>query len=192
MRSEALKKSQKKYQQSSKGKISIRKAVNKWQNSEDGKIKLRKSQKKYDKSEKGKANKKKGSKKYQQTKKGKAAVYKSQVKYYNKRIKNDPAFKLIINVRGRLRAFLRSKGINKQNKTIELIGCSKESLKEHLEKQFKPGMNWSNHSSKGWHIDHVKPLSKFDCSDPDQLKKACHYSNLQPLWAEENLKKYNR
>ena len=65
-------------------------------------------------------------------------------------------------------------------------------LKEHLEKQFKPGMNWSNHSLRGWHIDHIRPLSKFDCTDPKELKKACHYSNLQPLWADENLKKKDK
>ena len=218
MRSEALKKAQKKYQQSAKGKEHRKKYQSKYFKTEKGKSALKKvrstekfksrmkeyyksekglsmlkkSQKKYSKSPKGKLNYKKSQKRYQQTKKGKKTILKAQLAYYHRRIKKDPAFKLVHDMRNRLRSFLRRKGLNKNNKTMELVGCSKDFLREYLEKQFKPGMNWSNHNIKGWHIDHIVPLSKFDCSDPDQLKKACHYSNLQPLWAEENLKKYNR
>ena len=218
MRSEALKRAQKKYHQSAKG-LAVRKkalkkyfktkkgiaalkkvqASDKFKNrmkkyfkSEKGKSVLKKSQKKYAQSPKGKLNAKKGQKKYQQTKKGKKIILKSQLAYYHRRIKKDPAFKLAIDMRNRLRSFLRTRGINKNNKTMELVGCSKKFLKEYLEKQFKPGMNWSNHSLRGWHVDHIRPLSKFDCSDPEELKKACHYSNLQPLWAKENLKKFNK
>ena len=50
-------------------------------------------------------------------------------------------------------------------------------------------MSWENHSQTGWHIDHIKPLSRFDLSDREQFLEACHYSNLQPLWAEDNLSK---
>ena len=191
-RSEALKKAQKKYSKSSKGKKNIQKSIKKYRKSERGKISFKLSQKKYDQSEKGKIRKKKAQQKYQQTEEGKATVYKSQKKYYKKRIKNDPAFKLIEIIRARLRSFLKIKGLKKNNKTMELVGCSKEYLRTYLEKQFRPGMNWQNNSTKGWHVDHIIPLSKFDCSDPDQLKKACHYTNLQPLWAEENWKKYNK
>jgi uncharacterized Zn finger protein (UPF0148 family) len=69
------------------------------------------------------------------------------------------------------------------------LGCSIEDLKEHLESKFKPGMSWDNYGIKGWHIDHIKPLSSFDLSNPVEFKKACHYSNLQPLWAKENISK---
>jgi len=187
-RSEALKKAQKKYTQSSKGKLKAKKAMKKYFESEKGK----KTQKKYAQSSKGKLKAKKGNKRYQQSEKGKKILLKNQSAYYHRRIKKDPEFKLARDMRNRLRSFLRTKGINKNNTTMELVGCSKKFLKEHLEKQFKSGMNWSNHSLRGWHIDHIRPLSKFDCSDPKELKKACHYSNLQPLWADENLKKKDK
>lgn len=62
-------------------------------------------------------------------------------------------------------------------------------LKQHLEKLFQPGMTWENWSRDGWHIDHIVPLSSFDLTDREQFLKACHFSNLQPLWAKENLSK---
>ena len=192
MISEALKKAQKKYQQSTKGKLAVKKATNKFLKTEKGKNSFKQSQKKYAQSSKGKLRAKTGQKKYQKTEKGKKIILRAQLAYYHRRIKKDPEFKLAIDMRNRLRSFLRTKGINKNNKTMELVGCSKKFLKEHLEKQFKPGMNWSNHSLRGWHVDHIRPLSKFNCTDPKELKKACHYSNLQPLWADENLKKKDK
>lgn len=59
----------------------------------------------------------------------------------------------------------------------------------HLESKFRPGMTWENRGKKGWHIDHIKPLSAFDLTDPGQVSDACHYTNLQPLWWKENLDK---
>jgi hypothetical protein len=61
--------------------------------------------------------------------------------------------------------------------------CSLEELKSHLEKQFKQGMTWSNHSLKGWHVDHIIPLSS--AKSIKELEKLSHYTNLQPLWAKE-------
>lgn len=85
-------------------------------------------------------------------------------------------------VRGRLKSKLQQKsGI----KTIQLIGCSLNFLRSHLERQFKRGMTWQNYGSK-WHIDHIIPLSKFNLRDPNQQMAACHYSNLQPLDAWTN------
>lgn len=69
------------------------------------------------------------------------------------------------------------------------MGCSTETLKLHLEKQFKPGMTWGNHGVKGWHIDHIKPCASFDLTKPDDQLKCFHYTNLQPLWWHENLSK---
>lgn len=57
----------------------------------------------------------------------------------------------------------------------------------HLESLFKPGMSWENHGE--WHIDHILPLASFDLTDEQQAAKACHYTNLQPLWASENMSK---
>ena len=70
-----------------------------------------------------------------------------------------------------------------------LIGCSLEELKKHLESQFKPGMSWKNRGRNGWHIDHIKPCASFDLSKSEEQHKCFHYSNLQPLWAKENLRK---
>ncbi len=69
------------------------------------------------------------------------------------------------------------------------LGCSIQSFREYIETKFKEGMSWENWGRNGWHIDHIKPLASFDLSDRNQLLKACHYTNLQPLWAEENIKK---
>jgi hypothetical protein len=92
-------------------------------------------------------------------------------------------------LRSRLWVSLKKQGLKKNNSTMELTGCSKEELIQHLESQFSEGMTWENWSLNGWHIDHIRPISSFDLSDPAQVKECFHYSNLQPLWAIDNLKK---
>jgi len=86
----------------------------------------------------------------------------------------------------------RLKNNSKSASTEKLIGCTFEYFKEHLEKQFQPGMNWDNHTTDGWHIDHIIPVSHFDLSKPEEQMKAFHYSNCQPLWSKDNLSKGNR
>lgn len=103
------------------------------------------------------------------------------------RLANDPQFKISKNLRTRMNAALN--GNTKSATTLELIGCSIDFLKLHLESQFSPGMDWKNHSKHGWHIDHKKPCAAFDLTDPKQQRECFHYSNLQPLWASENLSK---
>lgn len=66
------------------------------------------------------------------------------------------------------------------------------AFKVYLESLFQPGMVWENYGNDGWHIDHVRPLSSFDLLDPVQFSQACHYTNLQPLWAKDNLSKGNK
>lgn len=95
----------------------------------------------------------------------------------------------------RLKSILRSRLNNviknnyKSGSFVADLGCSVEFLKQYLESKFKPGMTWKNHSIKGWHIDHIKPLCSFDLANREEFKKACNYKNLQPLWAKDNLKK---
>ena len=79
--------------------------------------------------------------------------------------------------------------ISKKNKTFDIVGCSPEFLKQHLEKQFTKGMSWEL-LGQHIHIDHIIPLSS--AKTEDELYKLCHYENLQPLWAEDNLKKSNK
>ena len=99
----------------------------------------------------------------------------------------DPQFAIGLRVRGRLSKALKKVGAVKSQKTKELLGCSFEFLKEHIESQFKEGMSWENRSS--FHIDHIRPLASFDLTDPKQLKAACHWTNLQPLYPIENIRK---
>ena len=115
--------------------------------------------------------------------------YKPRKREQRKERRNtDPIFNLTNRMRGRLRKYLIILNISKTNKTFEIVGCSPQFLKEHLEKQFVDGMTWENRSE--WHIDHKIPLSS--AKTEEELYKLCHYTNLQPLWAEENLKKSNK
>lgn len=107
----------------------------------------------------------------------------------NKKLKSDINYKIVNNLRGRLHNALD--GISKSKRTLELLGCTVEELKQHLESQFESGMSWDNHSINGWHVDHIKPCSKFNLNKKLEQLKCFNYTNLQPLWAEENLQKGN-
>jgi hypothetical protein len=100
---------------------------------------------------------------------------------------NDPNYKLAVNLRGRLGIAVRNN--YKAGSAVRDLGCSIEELKQHLESKFQEGMTWENWSRDGWHIDHVKPLVAFDLTNREQFLEACHYTNLQPLWSLDNLKK---
>ena len=96
------------------------------------------------------------------------------------------------NIRGRLRASLKCKGITKRNHTYSLVDFTRDELKEHLESQFTDGMSWDNMSE--WHIDHIRPVSSFnyDSTEHPDFKKCWALNNLQPLWAEDNLRKNDK
>lgn len=111
------------------------------------------------------------------------------VQYYNNRYTNNIEHRLSKILRSRLNCAIKD---NKGGSSIEDLGCSIEELKTHLESKFQEGMTWDNHTKDGWHIDHIIPLSSFDLTIPEELKKACHYTNLQPLWAKDNLSKGNK
>ena len=110
-------------------------------------------------------------------------------RHYAKRKKvEDPCWALARALRNRLSSLLRQKGINKSAGAYRLVGCSLAELKAHLERQFTGGMNWSNYGE--WHIDHIRPCASFDLTQEGQQKICFHWTNLQPLWAEENLQKH--
>lgn len=105
--------------------------------------------------------------------------------YINNKLKTDIHFKIIHCLRHRIYEAL--KGIGRYKHTIELIGCSIENLKSHLESKFTEGMTWENYGK--WHVDHIRPCASFDLSLPEEQCKCFNYTNLQPLWAEDNLSK---
>jgi hypothetical protein len=119
-------------------------------------------------------------------KEAKRAYYRNR--YHEK--KADIQFKLKHLLRSRLRSALINNGKRHSSKLAEkFLGCQIDQFQEHIESLFETGMSWDNWSKHGWHIDHKIPLSSFDLTNENELRKACHYTNLQPLWAKENLSK---
>jgi hypothetical protein len=108
--------------------------------------------------------------------------------YQRERKKTDILFNIQSRMRCRLYHFLDKKGVTKKSKTFEIIGCSPEFLKEYLEKQFKGGMCWDNRNE--WHIDHIIPLSS--AKTEEDIYRLSYYTNLQPLWTEDNIRKGNK
>lgn len=109
-------------------------------------------------------------------------------KTYRERRKTDVNFKISQYLRNRVNAIIHFE--YKAGSAIRDLGCSVQELKAHLEASFQSGMSWENYGK--WHIDHIFPLSKADLSDRQQFLKVCHYSNLQPLWAADNIRKSNK
>jgi hypothetical protein len=114
---------------------------------------------------------------------------KNKREYMRFRLKRDIGFKLQQRLRCRIHHAV-SGYTKKSRKTVELLGCSFEALKQWLSYQFEPGMTWDNYGE--WHIDHVRPCASFDLTDPEQQKQCFHWTNLQPLWAKDNLKKSDK
>jgi hypothetical protein len=106
-----------------------------------------------------------------------------------KRLQTDPMFRIAKNLRGRINTVL--KGHTKSAKTLELLGCTLSEFSVHLESQFRDGMTWENYGSV-WHIDHIKPCCCFNLLLVEEQQKCFHHTNLQPLFAKENLQKYNK
>ena len=104
-----------------------------------------------------------------------------------KRMKEDVGFRITKALRCRM--FIAIRDGAKKGSAVRDLGCTIDELKDYLEKKFKNGMSWANWKHDGWHIDHIIPLSRFDLTNRDDYLKACHYTNLQPLWAKENLAK---
>ena len=128
---------------------------------------------------------------------------KQQIEYFSKPInkqkrsinnkerrETDIQYRLSCNLRRRLTHFI--KGRSKNGSAVRDLGCSIEDLKKYLESKFQDGMSWDNYGFYGWHIDHIIPLSSFDLTNREELLKAVHYTNLQPLWAKDNLSKSDK
>lgn len=100
-------------------------------------------------------------------------------------------YRIKANIRRRIRELVKT-GTDNKRRSAELTGCDINALREHLSKQFRPGMSWKNYGPRGWHIDHIKPCARFDLSDANQIRECFHYTNLQPLWWKENISKGDR
>jgi hypothetical protein len=118
----------------------------------------------------------------------KEKIQKQKTQYQYNKLKTDPYFRMIHNIRRRINAALH--GNNKSKNTLSLIGCEIVEFKKYIENQFVKNMSWDNYGK--WHIDHIMPCSSFDLTDPEQQRKCFHYTNLQPLWAEDNLRKSDK
>lgn len=116
---------------------------------------------------------------------------------HNARVKADPTKRFVKSVRDRTSKALVNAKTRKQQGTssMKYIGCTRDELRQYIEMQFKPGMSWDNYGRSGrraWHVDHIIPVASFDLSKEEERHKAFHYTNLQPLWARDNIRKSNR
>jgi len=111
----------------------------------------------------------------------------------NKRVADrkeyDINYKLSCILRDRILSAIKKQSGKKAYRSVKLLGCTVEKARQHIESQFISGMTWETHGLFGWHIDHIRPCSSFDLKDPKQQMECFHYTNLQPLWAEDNLSK---
>lgn len=105
--------------------------------------------------------------------------------YMRNRRRTDLGFKLKHSLSSRLYSAVQKKS----DSTIILLGCSSQQLITHLEEQFVEGMSWDNYGVHGWHIDHIKPCASFDLTVESEQRKCFHYTNLQPMWAADNISK---
>lgn len=129
----------------------------------------------------------------------KEELYKKQKEYRNKHRENrnkleknkrdnNNIYKLSINIRTLIAKTIRDKGLTKSTKTEEILGCTIEEFITYIQSKFQKGMTLGNHGE--WHIDHIIPVS--NAKTEEELIKLNHYTNLQPLWAKDNLKKRNK
>lgn len=105
-----------------------------------------------------------------------------------RRARQDPGYRISMRLRTRIYNAIRGR-CPKAAGSVALLGASIPDIRAHLEAQFKPGMSWDNYGKGGWHVDHIRPCASFDLTKPEEQRACFHYSNLQPLWWHENLRK---
>jgi hypothetical protein len=118
-------------------------------------------------------------------------IYLRHNEYRKKKYDTDELFKLSCAIRNSVAKIARRVRVKKGKTSLEYLGCSLEEFKVHIESQWQEGMSWENHGFDGWHIDHIKPIDWY-IKHSDDPWQANHYTNLQPLWAEENMSKSNK
>lgn len=113
------------------------------------------------------------------------AVNAATARYKRERLRSDPLFRAEYSMRSRVFQAFRNKRLPKRGRTLEILGCGWNELKAHMEERFTEGMSWDNYGS--WHVDHIIPLSS--ATSEAELVRLCHFTNLQPLWAADNIRK---
>jgi len=108
--------------------------------------------------------------------------------YHKNRRETEPLFKLKCSLSSRMTKALKAKNYIKSQRTLDMLGCDLQTAKAHLEKQFTKGMNWGNQGK--WHVDHIIPCAS--AKTEEELIKLFHYTNLQPLWAIDNILKKDK
>ena len=124
---------------------------------------------------------------YRQRTKEQRRAYRRQ--WQANRMATDTAFHFRSNLASLINTAIRKQFGSKANRTHDTIGCTVTELRQHLETQFIDGMTWQNYGKHGWHVDHIRPCASFDLKDPEQQRQCFHYTNLQPLWAVDNIRK---
>lgn len=122
--------------------------------------------------------------------KNKKDISEKQTVYQMNKYNSDPLYKLISTLRSRIRSAVKANRLTKTNKTIEMLGADIQTVRCHIESMFESWMTWDNHGTHTWHIDHIIPLSS--ATTIEEMEKLCHYTNLQPLAARENIIKSNK
>jgi hypothetical protein len=109
--------------------------------------------------------------------------------HYNKfKLNNDLNYRIAFNLRCRIRSAVKTNV--KAGSAVRDLGCSISEFKQYIEKKFERGMSWSNHGE--WHMDHIKPLASFDLTNRKEFLIASNYTNYQPLWAKDNIRKSDK
>jgi hypothetical protein len=136
---------------------------------------------------------------YYKKNKDKLAEYRKVYRQKNKdrlnkqevqRRQQDPMVRLKHNIRTRVQEMFKKQGYTKNSRTHEILGAEWDVVKQHIEALFWPGMAWDNLGNLGWHLDHIIPLAS--AATEEELVKLNHYTNLQPLWWDDNYNKSDR
>ena len=109
-------------------------------------------------------------------------------KYIKQRCETDPLFRLKHNMLAEIHRVTQAVRLKNSNRVFKRLGCTVTEFKEHIESNFVEGMSWDNYGYYTWHIDHIIPLYWF-VKNSDNPSEANHYTNLQPMWAEDNMSK---
>jgi hypothetical protein len=178
---EAEKQRTRAYRQTDEGRIRHRKSNAKYHQKDGVKERIRARMRRYRQREEVRAKYREQNQRWLTTEEGR-----SYRRAYKARKRRTPEGRLVEAIRNSTNRAVKFAGRSKPSRSFELLGTDLEGFKAHIEAQFTDGMSWENHSE--WHIDHIVPLASGKA--PEEIWKLCHYTNLQPLWARDNMSKH--